>query len=949
MDQLDPEQQESLRKFSTERLRSKLVKADYDEEMVFAMERSALLELMAQHLLRSEAAVGNDPVTADPAGVRLREIDLRERELRLREAEFRASNEQRVAELELRRAEIRLQEQRMAEDIEWRHGEARRLRIRDEQMAERESSLPALTKKYGDIMKHVLPRMPTDPGELMTFWDTCENLWSVYEVPEILRAKLLLPLLNPKAKSLVSRLSVDELGDVNKIKEFLLKEFRLTSREYRARFNAATRATDETYTLFMNRLKNLWSFYMRSRDCDDFDKLVDLVIADRLKDSLTGPCLKYCLAVEGQKTLSASELAALADQYDVNYTADGRYRGGSVVTSPPPPSGASRVVPHSQHNTQIQRRCWTCGSPSHMRSACPRVGGTSPGAGQINPRSARVGACATVKAAEKSCQPSKAGDDTTLVKVQVNHCVIETAPSQVNTSGDDTCLPHELMLHTNKADQLIVAESVQTVDDGVNVCNDSYTSSQIRSGMATVQTSPLVYLPVMVENGGPYKCLSDSGAEIPVAKDAVVADPYPAPEAVGQVKLQGIFGEPVTADLVTLHVNVLNPDTGHGNGRPVPLTFAVTRAMVQDCDLVIPAAVIHTLQGQSVADGRPTTVSASVLTRSQARASTTLETDTEKASHSDQLLSADESTEHRSAVTDLASDADEVGLQNDPVAEDAVVNNADNPRLLLTHEGDKSALSQEQRSDATLDPCWRLAEQGKGGMMIEDEILYHLDEVGGHRIKQLCVPYGRRLQVMQMAHDSITSGHLASRKTRDRIRLNFYWPNLKRDVFSYTSSCVHCQLRARARRTDHVPIVPVVRPSVPFVVCHADVIGPIEPPSAQGRKWALCIIDDCTRWPAVYLMKSLTAKATCQAFLELFSLTGWPEILCTDQGTNLCSQMTQEFLRRMGVSPRIHSPYHSGAGLKLNFRKCTFAKPEVRYLGHLIGYGSLNIVQTLSE
>lgn len=147
MDQLDPEQQESLRKFSTERLRSKLVKADYDEEMVFAMERSALLELMAQHLLRSEAAVGNDPVTADPAGVRLREIDLRERELRLREAEFRASNEQRAAELELRRAEIRLQEQRMAEDIEWRHGEARRLRIRDEQMAERESSLPALTKK----------------------------------------------------------------------------------------------------------------------------------------------------------------------------------------------------------------------------------------------------------------------------------------------------------------------------------------------------------------------------------------------------------------------------------------------------------------------------------------------------------------------------------------------------------------------------------------------------------------------------------------------------------------------------------------------------------------------------------------------------------------------------------------------------------------------------------
>ena len=28
--------------------------------------------------------------------------------------------------------------------------------------------------------------------------------------------------------------------------------------------------------------------------------------------------------------------------------------------------------------------------------------------------------------------------------------------------------------NTNKADQLIVAESVQTVDDGVNVCSGSY-------------------------------------------------------------------------------------------------------------------------------------------------------------------------------------------------------------------------------------------------------------------------------------------------------------------------------------------------------------------------------------------------------------------------------------------------------------------------------------------
>ena len=54
---------------------------------------------------------------------------------------------------------------------------------------------------------------------------------------------------------------------------------------------------------FVSRLKNLLSFYMMSRECDSLDKLVDLVVADRLKDTLSGPCLKYCLSIEGQTGL----------------------------------------------------------------------------------------------------------------------------------------------------------------------------------------------------------------------------------------------------------------------------------------------------------------------------------------------------------------------------------------------------------------------------------------------------------------------------------------------------------------------------------------------------------------------------------------------------------------------------------------------------------------------
>ena len=54
MDDLTQSQAESLKKLSTERLRSRLVKAGYDEDLVFATERPDLLTMMAECILKPE-------------------------------------------------------------------------------------------------------------------------------------------------------------------------------------------------------------------------------------------------------------------------------------------------------------------------------------------------------------------------------------------------------------------------------------------------------------------------------------------------------------------------------------------------------------------------------------------------------------------------------------------------------------------------------------------------------------------------------------------------------------------------------------------------------------------------------------------------------------------------------------------------------------------------------
>ena len=77
---------------------------------------------------------------------------------------------------------------------------------------------------------------------------------------------------------------------------------------------------------------------------------------------------------------------------------------------------------------------------------------------------------------------------------------------------------------------------------------------------------------------------------------------------------------------------------------------------------------------------------------------------------------------------------------------------------------------------------------------------------------------------------------------------------------------------------DRVPITPITRADVPFQMMNMDCIGPIERPSAQGHQYCLSVVDCCTRWPAVYMLKSLTAKAVCDVLLDLFANVGVPKV-----------------------------------------------------------------------
>src|SRR5678815_242072 len=242
---------------------------------------------------------------------------VRQEELKLQKESMERAEAKRQERLKLEQQKIALKEAQLKEEKQNREAqEQRRKEEREEEKRKQEESetMVSKIKKIGDAMKHVLPKMPNDMMEVPLYFETVENAFRSFNVQEQFWVKLLLPLMTPKARTVLNRLSFADLDDYQVVKQHLLKEFKLTPREYRSKFIDAKKTVEETYTMFTARLKNLLNYYVKSRKVDkNFEKLFDLLVADKLKESLPPGPLQFVLSKEGTDCYEASVVADLAD------------------------------------------------------------------------------------------------------------------------------------------------------------------------------------------------------------------------------------------------------------------------------------------------------------------------------------------------------------------------------------------------------------------------------------------------------------------------------------------------------------------------------------------------------------------------------------------------------------------------------------------------------------
>ncbi|XP_064462232.1 uncharacterized protein LOC135372664 [Ornithodoros turicata] len=194
---------------------------------------------------------------------------------------------------------------------------------------------------------------------------------------------------------------------------------------------------------------------------------------------------------------------------------------------------------------------------------------------------------------------------------------------------------------------------------------------------------------------------------------------------------------------------------------------------------------------------------------------------------------------------------------------------------------------------------------------IKERLLYRLCRLSsGREIEQLVVPLGLRTTVLREAHDTLMAGHQGQKRTADRILAEFFWPGVQGDVQRYVRSCDVCQRtvpKGSVRKTvlGSVPMI-----STPFQRVAVDIVGPISPPTQQGNRYILTLVDFATRYPEAVALRNIETVTVAEALVDMFSRLGVPREIPSDRGAQFTSDLMKEVARLLSLRQLHTTPYH---------------------------------------
>ena len=224
-------------------------------------------------------------------------------------------------------------------------------------------------------------------------------------------------------------------------------------------------------------------------------------------------------------------------------------------------------------------------------------------------------------------------------------------------------------------------------------------------------------------------------------------------------------------------------------------------------------------------------------------------------------------------------------------------------------ELDRTQFSKLQQEDQSLQKYWKLAESGdkqtndKINFLVRDGILYRSYTMAdGDKIEQLMVPECLRERVVLYAHETTLSGHMGIGSTYRKLCTSFYFPGAFELCKRVVTSCLLCQQGGNRNVGGKAPIYSLPIISEPFHTVYIDIVGKINPPSAENHSYILTIMDSATHFVLAVPMKRIDSIEVAEQLMKQFDLVGYPKYIFNDNGGNLSSEIMVEIYKTFGIT-----------------------------------------------
>ena len=160
-----------------------------------------------------------------------------------------------------------------------------------------------------------------------------------------------------------------------------------------------------------------------------------------------------------------------------------------------------------------------------------------------------------------------------------------------------------------------------------------------------------------------------------------------------------------------------------------------------------------------------------------------------------------------------------------------------------------------------------------------------------------------------MYHSSTCRGHLAARKTVDKIlQSGFYWPSILKDAHRFYTECLQCQGAINISKRDEMPMRPILEVEI-FDLWGINFMGPFPP--FDGKEYILVAVDYVSKWVLEIPTRTNDHREVLRFVTRyIFTRYSRPRAIISDGGSHFNNADFRALLKKYGVHHHITTPYH---------------------------------------